>query len=127
MTIADHLTGNELKSYIQRGIIRIVKAQPIPKTIEETPEYQKFKHLKRVEIHIAEAGRKYDVPHQTIVRWKQKGFVKVLRKDGQRICLDESYVAYCVYVFRQTSGQGRWAFNENGTPRPQGQDLRKSE
>jgi predicted site-specific integrase-resolvase len=119
------LSPAELKSFIQRGIIKVVNAQPFPTRIEDTPEYKKFKHLKGVEIHVAEAARKYNVHQPSITRWKQKGFIKVLRQEGQKIYLDESYVAYCVYVFHQAGGQGGWAFNPNGTPRPQGVNLRK--
>jgi len=84
MSQINNLPANELKQLIQRGIIKVVNAKPIPTTIEATPEYKRFQHLKGVEIHVAEAGRKYDVPHQTIVRWKQKGFVKVLRHEDKR-------------------------------------------
>ena len=127
--VINDLSPAELKSYIQRGIIKVVNTQPFPTRIEDTPEYKKFKHLQGVEIHVAEAGRKYNVHQPSITRWKQKGFIKVLRQEGQKIYLDESYVAYCVYVFHhhQTGGQGGWAFNPDGTPRPQGVDLRKSE
>jgi hypothetical protein len=127
MSQINNLPANELKQLIQRGIIKAVITKPIPTTIEATPEYQKFKHLKGVEIHVAEAGRKYEVLQQTITRWKQKGFIPVLRQEGQKLFLDESYVSYCVYVYQKTGGQGKWAFNQNGTPRPQGHDLRKVE
>jgi hypothetical protein len=127
MSQINNLPANELKQLIQRGIIKAVITKPIPTTIETTPEYKKFKNLQGVEIHVAEAGRKYDIAFQTISRWKQKGFIKVLRKEGQKIYLDESYVAYCTYVYRQSSGPGKWAFNEDGTPRPFGIDLRKKE
>lgn len=122
-----NLSGAQLKNYIERGIIKVMTTQSLPTRIEETPEYKKFKHLKDIEIHVADAGRKYSVPFQTISRWKQKGFIKVLRKEGQKIYLDESYVAYCCHVLRTYGGQGKWAFNNDGTPRPEGVDLRKEE
>lgn len=127
MLAINDMPANELKQLIQRGIIKIVNAKPIPTTIDATPEYQKFKHLKGVEIHVAEAGRKYNMPNPSITRWKQKGFIPVLRQEGNKLLLDESYVAYCVYVFRSIDGQGRWAFNTDGTPRVPGENIRTRE
>jgi len=119
------LSPSELKSLVERGILRVTMSNgKIPTKIEETPEYQQFKHLKGKKIHIGEASRKYDIPNPTITRWKHKGFLKVLGTDGQKILLDESYVAYCAYVYCQSPGSGRWAFTKDGLPRSSGVDLR---
>jgi hypothetical protein len=121
------LPAEELKSLVERGIIQLVSNQPIPHTIEDSPEYKKFTHLQHKEIYITDAGVKYNISQQTISRWKQKGFIKVLRTEGRRVYVDESYVAYCAYVFNLVNGQGRWAFNRDGTPRTPGIDIRNAE
>lgn len=119
------LTPSELKSLVDRGILNVTMSNSkIPTKIEETPEYKQFTSLKGKRIHIGEASRKYNIPNPTITRWKHKGFIKVIGTDGQKILLDESYVAYCAHVYHQSPGAGRWAFTENGLPRPAGVDLR---
>lgn len=123
----DSIPSSELKALVKRGIFRIMTNTPngtIPMCIEDTPEFSLFKKLKGKGLGIAEAGRKYNVPTQTMMRWKQRGFIKVLFKQGQKILLDEAYAAYCAYVYHLSPGQGRWVFNKNGTPRVQGVDLR---
>ncbi len=116
----------ELKSLVERGILIVTMSNgKIPKRIEETPEYQQFAELKTNRIHLREASRKYKVSPKTISRWIEKGFIKTKGTEGQRLLLIESYVAYCAYVYQQSgSGQGRWAFNKNGTPRAEGVNLR---
>jgi hypothetical protein len=122
----DNLSPAELKSYVERGIIHVdMTTATLPERIEDTPEYKKFTKLKGNKIHVAAASRKYDVPHPTISRWVKNGFIPVIGKEGaQKLLLDESYVAYCVHVYCQAPGRGRWAFNKNGTPRVEGVDLR---
>lgn len=99
--------------------INIVSTQKAPRNIEETSEYKRFAKLKGKGIGIAEAGRKYDVPFQTIARWAKRGFIPETGKDAshsQKILLDESYVAYCAYVYKQNPGAGKTPFNKDGTP-----------
>ena len=110
------LSGKELKRLIERGILGITKNQPIPTKIEETPEWKKYKNLHGNEIAIREASRKYDVSPTTIRQWTNRGIIPVIREDGYRKFLDESYVAYCVEVKRQRNGAGKWLFDENGLP-----------
>jgi hypothetical protein len=121
VTMATRSTSNfspsELKSYLSRGIIKIVQTQPIPRTVEETSEYKKFSKLKGKGIGIAEAARKYGVPHPTILNWRKRGYIPTLGKEGtQKILIDESYVAYCVEVYKRNPGQGKTIFNQDGTP-----------
>jgi len=122
------LSGAELKALASRGILQVMTTTEdgkFPMCIEDTPEFALFKKLKGKGIGIAEAGRKYNVPSATMSHWKTKGFLKVIgRKGQQKILVDEQYAAYCAYVFHQSAGQGKWAFNKNGTPRTQGTDLR---
>ncbi len=124
-SVVKSLSPAELKSYVERGILQVTMTKSLPMCIEDTPEYARFKDLKGRKIGVAEAGRKYNVPFQSISRWMKKKFIKVLGRDGQKILLDESYVAYCAYVYHLSPGQGRWAFNPNGTPHTQGTNLRK--
>ncbi len=122
----ENLSPTELKSLVARGIIQVkMTTANLPTRIEETPEYKKFIKLKGKKIHVAAAARKYDVPHPTISRWVKKGFIPILGKDGpQKLLLDESYVAYCVHVYCQAPGAGKWAFTKNGLPRSAGMDIR---
>jgi hypothetical protein len=83
---------------------------------EDLPEYKKFAHLAGQAIWVSEASRKYDVAFQTIQRWSKKNLIKVLGKEKNRILLDEQDVAYCVEIYKTRSGQGKWAFNPDGTP-----------
>ena len=124
--VVSNLSPSELQSYVERGILRVTMTEAnIPMCIEDTPEYHLFKKFKGKKIAVSEAGRKYKVSPQNISNWKNKGFIPVLGNDGQKILLDESYVAYCVYIYLRNPSQGRWAFNPNGTPRTQGVNLRK--
>lgn len=120
------LSPAELKNYISRGILRVTMETKLPMCIEDTPEYLLFKKLKGKKIGVAEAGRKYKIPNPSISRWTRKGFIKIIERVGQKVLLDESYVAYCVYIYLRYPGQGRWAFNANGTPRPPGVNLRNT-
>lgn len=124
----EKLSPTELKSLVERGIIRVTMDNgKLPTTIEETPEYKKFKRLKGKKIHVAAASRKYDVPHPTISRWVKKGFIPVIGKEGaQKLLLDESFVAYCAHIYCLAPGSGRWAFTKDGLPRSAGHDLRST-
>jgi predicted site-specific integrase-resolvase len=119
-----------LRALVEKGKIRagklpsgevIVSEQdaqaqkPIRK--EELPEYIKYLHLRGTEISINEASRKYDINHQTLLKWVQAGYIKSINNDGYRLFVDEADVAYCHEVYRQRGGgRGRWLFNRDGTP-----------
>lgn len=83
---------------------------------EDLPEYQKFSHLAGQEIWISEAARKYEVEQSNITRWASRKFIKTLKKEKNRVLLDEQDVAYCAEIYRTRSGQGKWIFNPDGTP-----------
>ena len=83
---------------------------------EALPEYQVNADLKGVPISINEAGRKYKLNTSTLTRWMQRGLIHQLGKDGRKTLLDEADVAYCAGVYRQNSGQGKWAFDDAGRP-----------
>lgn len=122
------LSPAQLKNYIDRGILHVtMKETTLPMCIEDTPEFQLFKKLKGKGIGIAEAARKYNVTQASVTRWKQRGFIPVIGHDGpQKILVDQAHVAYCAYVYHLSPGKGKWVFNKNGTPRPQGIDLRNN-
>jgi predicted site-specific integrase-resolvase len=96
------------------GISQLSVHNLLPK--EELPEYQLNADLKGVPISINEAGRKYKLNTSTLTRWMQRGLIYQLGKDGRKTMLDEADVAYCAQVYRQNSGQGKWAFNDAGHP-----------
>lgn len=66
-----------------------------------------FKHLVGKPIGIGEAARKYHVNQPTLSRWKDKGLVKVVGQDGQKIFLDEASVARIVAYYKSRPGRGR--------------------
>jgi predicted site-specific integrase-resolvase len=111
------LSPNELKSYIRRGIIKVVNTQPIPTRIEDTPEFKKFKHLAGKPIHLSAACSKYDIALSTLSQWVHRGLIKRLGKEKNKVMLDEAYVAYAVEVKKTyPNSKGKWLFDTNGTP-----------
>lgn len=113
------LTGPELKSLVNRGILQIVKTtdkDPSELTYKDYPEYKKHAHLAGCEISISESSRKYKVPPPTISRWVKKGLINRIRKAGARVLIDEADVAYCAEVQTSRRGQGKWLFNKDRTP-----------
>jgi excisionase family DNA binding protein len=93
----------------KRGVVK-------PTRKEDLPEYRDHAHLKGVEIGVNEASRRYGVSNRTIGRWVKQGYIACLRRDGQRVLIDEADVAYCARIHRTRGGQGRWLFNQDGTP-----------
>jgi hypothetical protein len=114
----DKLTPFELKHYSELGILRVMKTKTIPTRIEETTEFKKYKSLVGTPIHLREACRKYKIALSTMSRWVNRGLVKKLPEEGNKVMLDEAYVAYAVSVLRShDKTQGQWLFETNGTPR----------
>jgi predicted site-specific integrase-resolvase len=87
-----------------------------PSRKEDMPEYKRHAHLRGVEISINEASRKYRISNSTIVRWTNSGYIARIRRVGQRVFIDEADMAYCAEVHKARGGQGRWLFNQDGTP-----------
>jgi predicted site-specific integrase-resolvase len=83
---------------------------------EALPEYREHVDLQDVPISINEAGRKYGLNTSTLTRWMQRGLIQQLRKEGRKTLLNEADVAYCARIYKQNSGQGKWAFNRDGKP-----------
>jgi len=90
---------------------------------EDLPEYSALKHLENIPISISEAEGKYGVPNPTIVRWIQKGYIRVIRTEGRKKLINERDIAYCAKIYEKNKGQGRWVFSRNGTPYVRGKSL----
>ena len=86
---------------------------------EDLPEYIQFRHLANVPIWIGEAARKYSAQGlypRLIMVWVQKGYIRKIRDDGNRVVVDEQDVAYCALIFQRNRRRGRKVFNPDGTP-----------
>ena len=112
-----HLSKSQLLSLIDRGILSVTMTDQIPSTRDETPEYQKFAHLRGTAIHISAAARKYNVPAPTITRWVKRGLIQIVGSDKNRLLIDEADIAYCATIRAERPGQGKTLFNPDGTPR----------
>lgn len=117
------LSKGELLSLINRGILQVMNASPYSVSMgamtkkEDIPEYKRFAHLKGTAIGIGEASRKYNIPHPTISRWVQRGFITRLGTGKNRIVfIDEADIAYCAQIAHTRPGSGKWLFNPDGTP-----------
>ena len=119
----------ETRSMIKSGKIKggllsdgamVVSEDTIPKRKEkrkeDLPEYKKYAHLKGVGIGMGEASRKYNIPTPTISHWTKRKLIKIIKKEGQKIYIDEQNVAYCASIYNERKGQGKWLFNNDGTP-----------
>lgn len=106
---------------IQGGVLpdgeMVVSITSIPIRKEDLPEYKKHAKLNGVAIWVSEASRKYKIPHGNLARWSKSGLISILGKDGNRTLLNEQDVAYCADVYEKHKGQGKWIFNDDGTPR----------
>lgn len=97
------------------------KVQPISSSPgthkEELLEYTKFDTLAGNGIWLSESVRKYKLGLSMLHRWVQKGYIKILGKDKNRIVLDEQDVAYCAEIYKRARDLGhRWIFYADGTP-----------
>ena len=59
-----------------------------------------FEHLRGQEISMRGAERKYNVSSQNISRWTQSGYIKIIKRSGRAVLLDEANVAYCSAVYK---------------------------
>lgn len=112
------INSGKLKAAMVSGILVVSEndlLSELPKL--ERPEYKKHAHLSGHGIGIREAGRKYGIPNPSIVRWVKRGLIAIIGKEGsQKVLIDEADIAYCAEIYHQDSGQGRWLFNDDGTP-----------
>ena len=66
-----------------------------------------FADLEGHPLGIGEAARKYGLKQQTVSRWIQKGLIKILSKQGQKVFIDEADIAYQAAIYNEHPGQGR--------------------
>ena len=84
---------------------------------EDLPEYKRYAHLKGEEIGMNEAARKYNIGPVTIYGWVKKGIISIIRREGQKVLINEADVAYCAEIYRSRGGsQGKRIFDRNGLP-----------
>lgn len=83
---------------------------------EQREEYKKHAHLAGKGISMRQASQQYGIPHQTISRWVDKGYIKVINHEGRAVLIDEADMAYCAEIYKANPGQGKWLFTQNGKP-----------
>ncbi|NJN99866.1 MAG: hypothetical protein HC875_40065 [Anaerolineales bacterium] len=77
---------------------------------------EKFAHLLRQQITIAEATRKYEIPRTTLLGWIELGYIEVVEKRHPK-GINEADVAYCSRIYHEREGKrGSRLFDENGNP-----------
>jgi hypothetical protein len=112
------LSGETVVS--EASVRKFHKQQPISQPSglrkEDLPEYRKFMQLRGISIWGRKAQEKYGIPAQTIATWAQKGFIKQIGNDKNKVLLDEQDVAFCAEIYQSHRGQGKWLFNADGTP-----------
>ena len=121
----------DLKRLAQSGKIKAVKLPdgdmvvsenelefPDIKTKEELKAYKDkyYADLVGKETWVSNAARKYDIPHQNIVRWLQAGYIRKLGNEQNRTLVSEQDVAFYVAFHKKFGKKGRRLFDENGLP-----------
>ena len=121
----------ETRSMIKSGKIKggllpdgamVVSEDTLPKSKndlqkkEDLREYKKYTNLNGIGIGVNQASKNYGIPYTTLYQWFQKGYIKSVGRDGQKVLLNEQDVAYCADIYRKVGSQGRRMFNSNGTP-----------
>jgi len=112
----ESMSRGELIALAKRGIIKVMLASVIPTSKTEMPEYKRNSDLHGKPISLSEAARKYGVPFTTLRQWKDKGLIRILGYDKNRLLVDEGEVAYCAEIRKSNPGAGKWLFNPDGTP-----------
>ena len=119
------LSIEALTQLIQNGRIEAAKLPSGEIVVSET-SYQtkeqiienKFKHLKEEKIGAYAASKKYNVAHQTLIRWSNSGYIA---RDKHKK-LNEADVAYCVFIYNEKKKEygkriaGAKIFDEDGNP-----------
>jgi len=78
---------------------------------------EKFRHLQGRALSMSESSRKYGIAHPTVYRWVKKGYIKRLGREGTKVLIDASEMAYCAEVYRLEGGrQGKRIFDRDGNP-----------
>ena len=64
---------------------------------------EQYKHLRGKKIRLMEASRQYGVEHSNLIRWAERGYVKVLGQEKLHLALDAAEAAYISAVFRRAT------------------------
>ena len=111
------LDAHKLKALALRGVYAITSPNGnYPPGKEDLPEYKKFSHLAGNLLSISAAGRKYNIPQQTISRWVQRGIIPIQETQGNKKLISEQDIAYCALIRSRNPGAGKWLFDNNGMP-----------
>ena len=113
----ERMHGSQLKDLAKRGILRVMSTTPI-KDLKYTdlPQYKKHAKWKGTPITASEAARVFRVHQVTISRWAEKNLITILERTDREIYLDKADVAYCLEIYRERRGAGKWLFNPDRTP-----------
>jgi hypothetical protein len=89
--------------------------------INSKEELEAFKQEKYPELAgkttwISQAAREYQVPHQSIVRWIQAGYIQKFGKEQNRLLISEQDTAFYSDMHKKFGGRGRQLFDDNGLP-----------
>jgi hypothetical protein len=75
---------------------------------------------------ISKAAREHNVPHQSIMRWVQAGYIRQMGQEMNKILISEQDVAFYAAMHNQFGKRGRQLFDEKGIPqRPKTGPLAK--
>lgn len=110
-------SGKLKASMMSTGQIVVSKEElqgQLPRELRE--EYKRYAHLAGHGISMRQASLEYSVPHQTISRWVDKGYIQVIGDKGKAVLIDQADVAYCAEVYHQNPGQGKWTTTKLAFP-----------
>lgn len=100
------LDEEEINRLVEEGIVEAVRVETEDRDIvvvsgddirsvaADRVDRAKFAHLTGVEISAGRASRKYNFALSSLLKWAAQGHIKVLRREGQMVYLDEGDVAY---------------------------------
>ena len=92
----------KIKSVMMKGQILLRESDVMALQPEEN-----YSDLSGKPISIGEASRRYQINQQTISRWKDKGYIKVIGKEKNRILLNEADIARMADWYHSRPGKGR--------------------
>jgi hypothetical protein len=75
-------------------------------TYHMIPNKNDFSHLTGT-LHLRDAEKKYSVSVVTLSRWVKRGYMRSAGRDGNRVLIYESDVAYLAAVHNSLGGQGK--------------------
>lgn len=107
-----HVPPEDLNLLMQIGKIKAIMVENEPCLLESdvmaSQPRKNFEELENQPISLNAAAEKYGINKPTLSRWKNKGYIKVLYQEGQKIFLNEADVAYLASVYHKKPGRGIW-------------------